>query len=144
MFPTELRIFYERPKPKTFIEYIIDRIINGRNINLEKKEAFVMLERLQEKKVQLNAKLEAIGGSHEEEIKVKVAEFEAKIREEFEFADKVEREKVINQLEIVEELITEETNRANEALADQSTDTEITEPVTENYDPTNEISVEGE
>ena len=144
MFPTELRIFYERPKPKTFIEYIIDQIINGRNINLEKKEAFVMLERLQEKKVQLNAKLEAIGGSREEEIKVKVAEYEAKIREEFEFADKVEREKVINQLEIVEELITEETNRANEALADQSTDTETTEPVTENYDPTNEISVEGE
>lgn len=103
-----------------------------------------MLERLQEKKVQLNAKLGAIGGSHEEEIKVKVAEYEAKIREEFEFADKVEREKVINQLEIVEELITEETNRANEALADQSTDTDTTEPVTENYDPTNEISVEGE
>lgn len=37
MFPTELRIFYERPKPKTFIEYIIDQIINGRNINLEKR-----------------------------------------------------------------------------------------------------------
>lgn len=143
-FPTELRIFFERPKPKTFEEYIIDQIINGRDINFRKKEAFVMLERLQNKRAQLVANIGRIG-NHEDEILSKVAEFENNLRKQYEDSDRVEKDKLTNQLEIVDELINEELNQANEASADQIAEEENSEQVaTENYDPTNEINVEGE
>ena len=103
-----------------------------------------MLERLQNKRTQLVANIGRIG-NHEDEIVSKVAEFENNLRKQYEDYDRVEKDKLTNQLEIVDELINEELNQANEASADQIAEEENSEQVaTENYDPTNEINVEGE
>lgn len=130
-FPTELRIFVEKPKPKTFMEYIIDQLVNGRDINFRKKEEFDMLELLQEKKAQLQAELDK-PISHEEEIAKKVAEFEAGLRKDYADIDATNKSKLVAQIEVVDELIEKQTqNLSADADTEQNEDCVATNEVTE-------------
>ena len=65
-----------------------------------------MKDLLMEAKVELETKLNEVS-NHEEEIKVKVQEFEAKIRKEYEDADNSEKTKITNQIEILNKLIAD-------------------------------------
>lgn len=130
-FPTELRIFVEKPKPKTFMEYIIDQLVNGRDINFKKKEEFDMLELLQEKKAQLQAELDK-PISHEEEIAKKVAEFETGLRKDYADIDATNKSKLVAQIEVVDELIEKQTeNLSANADTEQNEDCVATNEVTE-------------
>lgn len=131
----------DRPKPKTFYEYIADQIINGRDINFKQKEAFDMRELLEEKKSQLQAQLNN-SASHEEEIEKIVAEYEQKVRKEFATQDANEKAKLVAQIEVVEELIKEQENLSaqTEEISDAEEDEEVeSAEQTEDCDATNEI-----
>lgn len=105
-FKTEYKIFVEQFKPKNFIEYIGNQVARGSDINLKIKEVFDLKDLLIEAKVELETKLNEVS-NHEEEIKVKVQEFEAKIRKEYEDADNSEKTKITNQIEILNKLISD-------------------------------------
>lgn len=138
-FPTELRIFVDRPKPRTFYEYIADQIINGRDINFKQKEAFDMRELLEEKKSQLQAQLNN-SVSHEEEIAKIVAEYEQEVRKEFATRDTNEKAKLVAQIEVVEELIKEQENLSADIETSEVDETEEAKETeqTEDCDATNE------
>ncbi len=130
----------DRPKPKTFYEYIADQIINGRDINFKQKEAFDMRELLEEKKSQLQAQLNNFA-SHEEEIAKIVAEYEQKVRKDFATQDANEKAKLVAQIEVVEELIKEQENLSahTEEISDSEEDEEVeSAEQTEDCDATNE------
>lgn len=71
-----------------------------------------MLELLKEKRAQLESSLTPV--DHEQEIQERIAKFEADLRAEYARVDNEHREKILNQIEVVDELIEEQESKINE------------------------------
>lgn len=82
-----------------------------------------MLELLKEKRAQLESALAP--ANHEQEIVEQVAKFEADLRAKYAEEDKEHKDKVLNQIEIVDELIAEQEKVIN------STEIQRTETINE-------------